>query len=298
MNLLEWEQKRKRGPGHLFRKATLPIWRVWRQATAFARALPDFLIIGAQKAGTTSLYEYLTQHPQVLAAVKKEIRFFGENYPQGLSWYRSHFPFSYKLGNGRFLSGESSPTTMFHPLAPERVAQTIPAVKLIALLRDPVARAFSHHQMNLRSGRDQLPFEEAIKREAERLEGALQGTLNGNNEAIFRYTSFSYLARGEYAAQLQRWLSFFPKEQILVLQSEALFRNPADIFHQVLAFLALPVVELPKYFAHNPGRYDGKMSEDSRRFLMQYFREPNQRLCELLGRDFGWQQAPSFAEVS
>lgn len=298
MNLLDWEKQRKRGWGHLFRKVTLPPWRVWRRATAFARALPDFIIIGAQKGGTTSLYEYLVRHPQVRAAMKKEIRYFGENYSQGLIWYRSHFPLAYKLDKRKFLTGESSPTTLFHPLAPERVAQTIPAVKLIVLLRDPVQRAFSHYQMNLRSGRDHLSFEEALGREAERLDGAVEGVIEGEDEAVYRYTSFSYMARGEYAAQLERWYEVFSKEQMLILQSEELFQNPANVFRKTLNFLQLPEVELPKYHAHNPGRYDREMPEHSRQFLAVHFREPNQRLYTLLDQDFGWQREIKMAEAT
>ncbi|MEX2144530.1 MAG: sulfotransferase domain-containing protein [Anaerolineales bacterium] len=294
---MDWELKRKRGLGHLFRKATLAPWRAWRRSTAFARALPNFLIIGAQKAGTTSLYGYLSQHHNVMSPMKKEIRYFGENYFQGPNWYRAHFPFSFRLANGKMITGESSPTTIFHPLAHEWVAATIPSVKLIALLRDPVARAFSHHQMNLRSGRDQLPFEVAIQREAERLDGALEGVLNGDDEAVFRYTSFSYLARGDYETQLKRWVRVFPKEQLLILQSEELFQNPAQAYRRVLAFLGLSMIELPSYDAFNPGRYDGEIPQKSRSFLTEYFREPNQRLAELLGQDFNWQPAASLVEV-
>lgn len=298
MNFLNWEQKRKRGLGYVFRKATLAPWRRWRLTTAFARALPYFIIIGTQKGGTTSLYGYLAQHPQVLPALKKEIRYFGENYSKGLAWYRSHFPFSYKLARGRLLTGESSPTTLFHPLAPEWIAATVPSVKLIALLRDPVDRAFSHHKMNLRSGRDRLPFGEAIQQEARRLNGALNGVVKGDDEAIFRYTSFSYLARGDYETQLKRWYPYFPKEQILILQSEALFHNPADTFRQVLLFLDLPEIDLPAYDAFNPGRYEDEIPEESRSLLTEYFRDPNRRLYEMLGKDFGWRQAASRVEVS
>src|SRR5436189_26280 len=121
------------------------------------RPLPDFLILGAQKAGTTALYAYLRWHPQVTGPSFKEVSFFDRHYARGERWYRAHLPV-----RRRAVVGEASPSYLFHPLAPERVARMLPEARLIALLRNPVDRAFSHYQHEVALGREQLSFEDAL----------------------------------------------------------------------------------------------------------------------------------------
>lgn len=136
----------------------------------FGRA-PDFLIIGAQKGGTTSLYTYLCQHPRVVGASRIEVHFFDLAYDKGWWWYRSHFPVHVFRRGERIVTGEASPYYIFHPLVPERVRKDLPNVKLVAILRNPVDRAYSHYQHVRRNGREPLSFEEAIEREPPRTEG-------------------------------------------------------------------------------------------------------------------------------
>ena len=131
------------------------------------RLLPDFLISGAQRGGTTSLYNYLQAHPCFELPTTKELHFFDRKFHRGLAWYRAHFPtylekcFAQRIQGRAFLTGEATPNYLFHPLVSRRVAEVLPRVKLIVLLRNPVDRAFSHYHHILDLGYEHLPFAEA-----------------------------------------------------------------------------------------------------------------------------------------
>lgn len=258
--------------------------------------MPDFLIIGAQKCGTTSLYNYLIEHPWVAPSVTKEVHFFDHAFARGLAWYRRQFPsFPEKcyarivLRQG-FVTGEASPYYIFHPHAPRRVWVTLPDVKLIVLLRNPVDRAFSHYQHSVRSGKESLSFEEAIEKEGERLNGELEKMLADEHYRSMPHQAYSYLSRGVYIDQLKTWLSLFPAEQILILNSEELYASPAAVYRQTLEFLGLPAYELQEYRKYDHGGYRVKMDSATRQRLVAYFRPYNQRLYEFLGKRFDWDQ--------
>ena len=261
----------------------------FRLATNRIRLLPDFIIIGGQKCGTTSLYQYLSEHPSVAPAVRKEVHYFDWAFRQGTGWYRAHFatrPYraAYELRTGqRLVVGEASPLYLFHPDVPKRARALLPDAKLIALLRDPVQRAYSHYQQRVRRGKESLPFAEAVAREAERI---------GDCPIEQTYTSTtrresSYLTRGLYAHQLENWMRVFPREQLLILSSEDFFGDTARVFARVLAFLGLPSGTPPRFDPFNPGSYVG-MDPATRQWLVDYFAPHNHRLFELLGRDLGW----------
>lgn len=246
-----------------------------RVASAVDRRLPDFLIIGAQRGGTTSLYRYLSGHPDVVAAWRKEVHFFDRYHGKGLDWYRAHFP---SLDDTRVV-GEASPSYLFHPSAPERARATVPGAKVIALLRNPVDRAYSHYQMKVRKGIETLSFAEAVARERERLaEDDPTGTT---------WRHYSYVARGEYAEQLARWLARFPREQLLVLKSEEFFQHPEGVLHQTLSHLGLPAWSPPGFRPYHRSSYPG-LDPVVRRSLVDHFAPHNRRLYEILGHDMGW----------
>ena len=149
----------------------------FRTITRNARALPDFLLIGGQRCGSTSLYTTLCGHPQVLAGAHKEPHFFDNNHLRGEDFYRRLFPLQIhllarerRLGR-RVVTGEATTYYLAHPAVPARVAAMLPDVRLIAILRDPVDRAYSHYQLSVREGRESLPFEQALAAEPERIAG-------------------------------------------------------------------------------------------------------------------------------
>ena len=251
---------------------------------------PGFLIIGGQKCGTTSLYNYLIQHPSLIAASKKEIHFFSTHYQKGYEWYKGHFPEkkdSRKKTDA--ITGEATPYYIFHPHSPARIRKTLPNVKLIVMLRDPVERAFSHYNHHVKFKVEPLPFVKAIKAEPERLKGELDKMVQDESYNSYNLQMFSYLARGVYIDQIKRWLEYFPKEQFLILQSEDFFRDPAGNFVKTLQFLGLPEYKLMSYEKFNASQYSF-MDKSMREYLINYFRPYNESLYELLELDFGWQK--------
>lgn len=254
-------------------------------------ALPDFIIIGAQKAGTTSLYSYLRQHPLVLPCAYKEVWYFDLNYRRGTDWYRRQFldPGSVRSdhSDGPMIVGEATPYYVFHPWVAERIWRTAPAAKLIVLLRDPIARAYSQYQHNIRKGRESLSFPDAIERERRLYPDELERFRSDPDYKGEFHRHFAYLARSCYASQLQEFLKYFDRSQLLVLKSEDLFTDPAASYRSALDFLGLPFIPLRNAPALNAGQYDHS-SIPCYEELREYFGPYNRSLNDLLGTDIGW----------
>ena len=257
------------------------------------RVLLDFLIIGEMKAGTSSLYRYLIQHPKIIPPIRKEIGrfFYAKNYnvKKGEPWYRAHFP-SQKIRERGCITGEATPNNFFHPLAARRIANFIPNVKLILLLRNPIDRAYSHYHHNLRMCfNEPLSFEDAIKKENERLKGAKDEILRdgGGWGTKKHYRGKSYLARGFYVNSLKVWFDFFPRAQFLILSSKDFSKTPVKVIKRVTKFLDLPEWEPKIKKKYNIGRYP-RMNHFTREKLKKFFEPYNKQLNDMLGIDFGW----------
>ena len=218
---------------------------VKRQIYGEVGSLPDFLILGAAKAGTTSLFYYLSQHPNISTPNrKKEVHYFDLNYNRGIDWYRNHFPQNNKRTLGasgvRNLCFEASPSYMIYPPALERIKKDIPSVKLIVLLRDPVERAYSHYRHNVRRGREKLSFRESLEAETERTSIKSQIPGNLKFETISPgYRHFSYVQTSLYAKTIKNIFEFFDKESVLLIKSRDLLSNPQLITENVFHFLAV-----------------------------------------------------------
>jgi hypothetical protein len=260
------------------------VWTYGR-ATASVRPLPDFLVIGAQKAGTTALYAYLRRHPGITGPSWKEVSFFDRHYARGEAWYRGNFPNRLRA---RGLVGEASPSYLFHPLAPERVREMLPEARLVALVRNPVDRAFSHYQHEVAFGREPLSFEDALEAEDERLRGEEERLRADPVYFSHAWWNYTYRARGRYAEQLERWFAVFPQEQLLVLPSEDLLGDADRAYARVLEFVGAPPHRLESYPRVFERQYE-PMKPETRQRLAQEFAEPNRRLYALLGRDLGWE---------
>jgi hypothetical protein len=256
-------------------------------------ALPDFLIIGAMKAGTTFLYNLLTLHPLVEPAAAKELHYFDNLIAEeDIEWYRRCFPEPRWEDGRKTITGEATPSYLSHPRTPEKMSEVVPRARLIALLRNPVDRAYSDYQQLARKGREARTLEEAIEAEKARLHGR-RGKVSEREDDAGLDDSSKYLSRGIYVDQLLRWSRFFSDEQMLVLKSENLFERPQDTLQLVLDFLALPDWEpeawetIPK--KRNKGKsYEQKMDPATRQRLEGFFEPHNRRLYEYLGVDFGW----------
>lgn len=245
--------------------------RIFSRLTAGFRAMPDFVIIGTSKGGTTSLYTLLSKHPEIIPADRKELQYYGTNYRKGLNWYKAFFPLKSKL-NGK-ITGEATPYYLYHPLAPELLKRDSPNAKLIVMLREPVTRAYSHYQMQVRNGHETLgSFEEAVRAEQKRLELELKRVENDPNFESQTHLRFSYLNRGKYGEQLQRWLQHFPKSQFLVLKSEDFFADPESGLKQVYDFLGVKHAMPKRLIKKNAGRYTA-LSEALHNELATYYKE-------------------------
>lgn len=256
--------------------------------------LPNFIIIGVQRGGTTSMYKYITKHPKIIPALRKEIHFFDIKYGKGISWYQSQFMQNFiycalrrKKKYKDSITGEATPYYIYHPHVVERILKFIPNVKLIVLLRNPVERAYSHYNHEVRLKIEHLSFEDSIKEEPRRLEGEIKKMEGDESYYSFNHQHFSYLQRGIYIEQVERWAKKIPKEQMLILSSEDFYSDSNKICNEVFNFLNLPNIELNKIKAYNKGS-NKLMREDTRKELTEYFKPYNEKLYKFLNRDLRW----------
>ena len=262
------------------------------------RPLPELLVIGAQRCGTSSLYKYLGAHPLVVPSLRKEIRYFNRHHVKGEAWYRAHFASRFhrrwlERRHGRPpLAFEATPAYLFHPLAAQRAAALVPDARIVALLRDPVERARSHYHHSVSRGWETLPFEEALAAEPARLAGLAERLVDEPDSYSQDFLRYSYTARGLYAEQLERWMAVFPRERVLVIMSEDLFAAPVPTYHRLLDFLGLPHWTPPQLGNHSyrgaarPTRAD--MDPEVHSQLVATFATHNQRLERLLGDAVAW----------
>ncbi|HLL49610.1 MAG TPA: sulfotransferase domain-containing protein, partial [Thermomicrobiales bacterium] len=245
---------------------------------------PDFVIIGTQRGGTTSLHTYLGDHPQVETPATKELHFITDRHERGLDWYLGQFPAEL---DADAITGEATPYALFHPQAPRRLRVIAPAARLIALLRNPVDRAYSHYLLERSGGHETLDFAAALDAEQERLDGEEARLVREPTYASATHKHASYMARGDYARQLERWFAVFLKEQILVIRSEDLYERSAETFARVTQFLGINRTAPIPFMAHN--RSSGPpLDPEIRDRLSRHFAPLNARLADLLGWDPGW----------
>lgn len=255
-------------------------------ALSMEGALPDFIIIGTQKGGTTYLYDELVKQPGFASARTKEIHFFDTYFHRGLGWYRAFFPRRAADGAGP-ITGEASPSYLFRPHASRRAWEATPNAKLIVVLRNPVDRAYSHYHHEVRLGFEQASFEDALAQEEARTAGERDRMILYQDYTSHPYMHYSYLARGRYLDQLRDWHRYFPKEQLLVLSSDELQRDTLATVSRVGEFLGLrdwqPVNKIqPKVFPYP------RLDERVRQRLADYFAPHNRELFAYLGTDYGW----------
>ena len=284
----------------------------FRMLTQQIRLLPDFLLIGAMRSGTSYLHYLLTKHPSIAPAFTKEILFFSDcdgNYDKGISWYRAHFPvktkkeYAEKLLKRNFMPGEASPVYIYHPAVPQRILDVIPKTKLVLVLRNPIDRAYSQYNKACKLGNETLPFDQAMRlienvpfEESNRI--AIEGMEHSKpfwlkmRKDTYPRTEHShnnaYLCWGVYVNYLEYWLQYFGKDEILVVRSEDMYENPAQVMQPVFDHLKLSHYKMEAYKPLYKPRDYQEMPAGTRKRLIEYFRPHNERLYELLGRDMEW----------
>ena len=268
------------------------------ERTSAQRPLPDFLVIGTKRGGTTSLWRYLIQHPLVPrlfpAWNTKTSHYFEDNWTRGEAWYRSHFPTTRRhmalerRHGGPVKVGEAAPLYMFHPLAARRVADLMPQARMIVLLRDPVQRAYSHWKERRTEGKEPLDFAAALAAEDSRTAQEREKLIADPGYVSTAFDWYSYRTRGRYLEHLEPWLDRFDSSQLLFVPSETLYREPAATYGRVLEFIGLPPYDLQASDVFND-RPSKSMDEPVRAELAAYFKPYNAALEERLGMTFNWQ---------
>lgn len=249
------------------------------------------MIIGAQKSGTSSLYYYLSQHEQISPSYVKEVHYFDggldpniDNFEKGQSWYQSHFPKT-RSNSSKQKTFDSSPLYLFNPIVAQRISDIIPEAKLIAIFRNPTERAISHYFHEKKLGYESLPIMDAFLAEEERLKSILE-------QQDYKHTNFihfSYKSRGLYYEQLKRYLEHFSINNLLVLNSATLFKNPDSTLHRVFDFIGVDEqFSVNDLHACNVSKNRTNVHSDIYEYLDQYFYSHNLQLYELIGEDFGW----------
>ena len=264
----------------------------FRYLTSPLRSLPDFIIIGAQKSGTTSLYDLISKHPGVIPTRHKELHYFSSTkYEWGTRWYRLNFPTKLekrileKKLNYRIITGEATPNYILHPNTKKRIKNLIPKTKIIVILRNPADRAYSHYNHNVERKLENLSFEEAIREK--RFEGKEDKIYDDRFFEASNYMMYSYLLRGRYAEQLEAWFKIFEKDQILVVDFEEFIKIPNKVLNEIFEFLELPRYEQKNISKLNIGEYHS-MDPQTRKFLIEYYKPDKEKLYKLLNRKFDW----------
>lgn len=270
--------------------------RTFGRMTAARRLLPGLLICGGQRCGTTSLYRALASHPVILKAIlHKGVHYFDTSYHKGLDWYRAHFPTRAAANRIADHTGvnpvafESSPYYLYHPLAAPRIAENLPGVKIIVLVRDPVERAYSHHAHEVARGfEDITDFGEALDAEADRLDGESDRLIEDETYYSFSHQHHGYLSRGYYSSYLTTLTHHLPRDQVLVLDSGDFFKDPETTFDKVLRFLQLPWLGDIDFGQHNARGRPSPLSDSLRSELTDHFAPHDRRLSSWLGKAPSW----------
>ena len=274
----------------LGRRAYTPIGQV----TASSRMMPSFILAGAQRCGTTSLYRALLSHPAVLsAAYHKGVNYFDVNYDRGMDWYRGHFPLNL-TGALRTRGTSESPVTfdasgyyMYHPLAAERIGHDLPGVKVLVLLRDPVERAYSAYKHEYRRGFETESFERALQIEDERIQPELERMLADHSYQSSSYRHHSYRRRGLYAEQMDRLAEAVGRDHLLAIESENFFEHPEEEYARIIHFLGL-APHRPESFDRWNARPGSGMPEAAKEFLAEAYQDQARLLAPYFEQPPSW----------
>lgn len=261
----------------------------WKQ-----RVLPDLVLVGAQRSGTTALTDALFRLPMVARPRRgKGSHFFSYNHVKGWPWFQGQFPTRAAAARLERRTGhplvtfDACPYYLFHPLALERLAEALPDVKVLVMLRDPVRRAESHYHHSVAHDHETLPFADALDAEADRLSGEVEQMMADPSYWSHSHEHHSYVAKGRYVDQIERLLELFPPEQVMIRSAEEFYADSDTVLAQLTEWIGVPRVHLSTSDNRNSHRYE-PMTDALQRRLVETFAEPNEALFEMVGRRFDW----------
>jgi hypothetical protein len=244
---------------------------------------PDYLIIGSSRSGTTSLFEYLMNHPNVEYPTTKQVHYFDKYSHFGKNWYKMHFPLKWKKG----ISGDATPYYFNSPNASKKVHELMPFVKIIIMCRNPVDRAYSQYYLEHNGKNETLSFEEAIEKEDDRIKDEYNKMELNPNIHNQKYYTYSYLDSGKYEKHLKKWLEYFPISQFMFIKSEDFYEYPSKVFLEIQKFLNISKYDLPEYKIFRAEKYPN-MKPETRKKLEDYFKPHNEKFFKLIGKNFDW----------
>jgi hypothetical protein len=247
------------------------------------------LLIGADESGARYLYRALCEHPAVCRSVTDEVHYFDVRYTYGRRWYRAQFPtrahrdaIERRIGMPT-IAGEVSPYYLFHPFAPNRAAGGVPDAKLVALLRNPVERAILRYHLMVELRKEQRPLEDALDADERRLDAGHTFEAHDYDDPNGPARHHTYLERGHYDEQLERWYRCFNPSQLLVLEARTV-TTPEGV-QRVLDFLGLADSHAVRsiQFDRCPPVSSALWTQ-----LSRHFAPHNERLFHLLGVQWDW----------
>ncbi len=260
--------------------------------TGFIRVIPDFLVIGAKRCGTTSLYQHLPEHPCISKSPYDNMGFFNDNFHLGINWYKSFFPTIFtrnkiKSKFGNCLTFDVTTTYMEEESTANNVYQTKPNMKIIVILRNPVDRAYSQYHLNVREKVEKRSFEEVIEENMNRLDK--ESHERHEIKPQFLAEKNNYLKKGLYAQQLRHWLKIFPRKNILIMSTDEFESNQQTIYNKIFGFLNICQFEIKNTEKMEKGNYT-PMESETRSLLLDYFRSYNNELFKLIDKKFDWEK--------
>ncbi|MFI5202918.1 MAG: sulfotransferase domain-containing protein [Flavobacteriales bacterium] len=260
------------------------VTRAFDRYTAFARMSPSFFIIGAQKAGTTSLYYHLIQHPLLARPKRKEIFFFNNAlyYQQGMNAYRANFPMKLPLFTSGKQTFEATTTYLESEECPMRIKKEFPDAKFIVMLRNPVQRAYSHYRMSVKLGFEKATFAEAVEQEEERI------IYGANADHNYHLQRLGYVSKGKYALQLEKWLAVFDRKNFFFIELNQWRQDAPRIFAEVQSFLNLSPYQPTSFQRMNQGEKSEPADPKVFEKLNSFYIEHNARLYDLLEINYNW----------
>ncbi|MDB9721748.1 sulfotransferase domain-containing protein [Nitrosopumilus sp.] len=257
--------------------------------TSSLRVLPEFIVIGAAKSGTTSLYHYLSQHPCIIKSAYDELGYFDDNFNLGLNWYRSLFPTKFtqqkiEHEHKKFLTYDVTPGYFQNPSCIKRMYETLPNVKLILVLRNPVDRTYSHYQASTKRGiKTKKSFQEILDKDLKKYE-----EVKNDDSEYKNFILNSYIGPSIYVKLVKEWLKYFSSEQLLILSSEELKKNHKEVFSKIHNFLNIKDEEIDTVTKHNTGGDYTPLNSELRQKVIDFFKPHNEELFNIINQKFDW----------
>jgi len=255
---------------------------------------PNFIIIGVQKSGTSTVFNQLSLHSALRGSTPKELHFFDreEMNKQNLKNYKDHFRQS--IFTSRKLLFEATPSYFYYPNVPKRISGISPSAKFILLLRDPTERAFSAWSMYQQLYKNSSKASNAVQnyfnkmKEFPSFKEVIYNEITAFRSGLKQDLEPSIVRRGLYKLQLDHWLQYFPLEQFLILGFRDLQENPQLLFDKIYRFLNVYSEKISILEIKNKTTYESVISLEEKDFLNQFYAPFNQELFDFLGDEINW----------